>query len=212
MAKKKVERPEDAPEAEITKEAPVENKESKKEGKKIEVKARAKKKSDLAVPIIADLIMLAMGICMLAWPGSILHMISVVIGVIFVAYAAYNVVKYIRIEEKKNSDMPLLITGIAVAIAGAFLIFQSGFIEAVFSILIGIILTISGIMNLQDALVLKSDDKTPLILSIITLVCGVLCLFGKMMPIQIMVIFVGVILIIYSIADIVQSGMVYKKK
>ena len=203
---------EDTPEAEITKDNTQPQQEAPKEGKKIEVKARAKKKSDLAAPIIADLIMLAMGICMLAWPDGILHMISVVAGVIFVAYAMYNIIKYFRLEEKKNSDLPLLITGIAVAIAGGFLIFQSGFIEAFFSILIGIILTICGIMNLQDAMLIKSDNKAPLILSIITLVCGVLCLFGKMMPIHIMVIFVGVILVVYSISDIIQSGIVYKKK
>lgn len=210
MAKEKAKSAADAQEAEITKDTTTEQKQT--EGKKIEVKARAKKKTDLAVPLIADIIILIMGICMLAWPDKILSMISIVIGVIFVAYAAYNLIKYFRLEEKKNSDLPLLISGIGVAIAGAFLIFQSSFIEAFFSILIGVVLTISSIMHLQDALSIKSDNKVPLILSIIALVCGILCLFGKMMPIQIMVIFVGVILIIYSLADIVQSSMVYKKK
>ena len=207
---KKGKRAEDAPEAEITKDTT--QKHESTEVKKIEVKSRARKKTDLAIPLIADLIMLIMGICMLAWPDKILSMISIVIGVIFVSYAAYNIIKYIRIENRKNSDLPFLISGIALAIAGSFLIFQSSFIEAFFSILIGVILTISGIMNLQDALAIKSENKTTLILSLITLICGVLCLFGKLMPIQIMVIFIGVVLVIYSLADIVQSTMVYKKK
>ena len=214
MGKGKSKNVTDAKEAEITKDTAAQqsNEQTSTESKKINVKARARKKSDLAVPLIADLIMLIMGICMLAWPDKILSTISVIIGVIFIVYAIYNIIKYVRIEEKGNGDLPLLVTGIAVAIAGAFLIIQSSFIEAFFSILIGIILTISSIMRLQDALIYKNEDKLPLILSIITLVCGILCLFGKMMPIQIMIVFIGVILVIYSLADIVQAMASYKHK
>lgn len=214
MGKGKSKNVEDAKEAEITKDATTEqgNNQSQTESKKINVKARARKKSDLAVPLIADLILLVMGICMLAWPDKILSTISVIIGVIFIVYAIYNIIKYIRVEEKSNSDLPLLVTGIAVGIAGGFLIIQSSFIEAFFSILIGIILTISSIMRLQDALIYKSEDKVPLILAIVTLVCGILCLFGKMMPIQIMIIFIGVILVVYSLADIIQAAASYKHK
>ena len=214
MGKGKSKNVTDAKEAEITKDTTAQqsNEQTSTESKKINVKARARKKSDLAVPLIADLIMLIMGICMLAWPDKILSTISVIIGVIFIVYAIYNIIKYVRIEEKGNGDLPLLVTGIAVAIAGTFLIIQSSFIEAFFSILIGIILTISSIMRLQDALIYKNEDKLPLILSIITLVCGILCLFGKMMPIQIMIVFIGVILVIYSLADIVQAMASYKHK
>lgn len=214
MGKGKSKNVEDAKEAEITKDATTEqgSNQSQTESKKINVKARARKKSDLAVPLIADLILLVMGICMLAWPDKILSTISIVIGVIFIVYAIYNIIKYIRVEEKSNSDLPLLVTGIAVGIAGGFLIIQSNFIEAFFSILIGIILTISSIMRLQDALIYKNEDKVPLILAIITLVCGILCLFGKMMPIQIMIIFIGVILVVYSLADIIQAAASYKHK
>ncbi len=214
MGKGKSKNVEDAKEAEITKDATTEqgNNQSQTESKKINVKARARKKSDLAVPLIADLILLVMGICMLAWPDKILSTISIVIGVIFIVYAIYNIIKYIRVEEKNNSDLPLLVTGIAVGIAGGFLIIQSNFIEAFFSILIGIILTISSIMRLQDALIYKNEDKVPLILAIVTLVCGILCLFGKMMPIQIMIIFIGVILVVYSLADIIQAAASYKHK
>ena len=214
MGKGKSKNVEDAKEAEITKDATTEqgNNQSQTESKKINVKARARKKSDLAVPLIADLILLVMGICMLAWPDKILSTISIIIGVIFIVYAIYNIIKYIRVEEKSNSDLPLLVTGIAVGIAGGFLIIQSNFIEAFFSILIGIILTISSIMRLQDALIYKNEDKVPLILAIVTLVCGILCLFGKMMPIQIMIIFIGVILVVYSLADIIQAAASYKHK
>ena len=214
MGKAKSKNVEDAKEAEITKDATTEqgNNQSQTESKKINVKARARKKSDLAVPLIADLILLVMGICMLAWPDKILSTISIIIGVIFIVYAIYNIIKYIRVEEKSNSDLPLLVTGIAVGIAGGFLIIQSNFIEAFFSILIGIILTISSIMRLQDALIYKNEDKVPLILAIVTLVCGILCLFGKMMPIQIMIIFIGVILVVYSFADIIQAAASYKHK
>lgn len=214
MGKGKSKNVEDAKEAEITKDATTQqgSNQSQTESKKINVKARARKKSDLAVPLIADLILLVMGICMLAWPDKILSTISIVIGVIFIVYAIYNIIKYIRVEEKSNSDLPLLVTGIAVGIAGGFLIIQSNFIEAFFSILIGIILTISSIMRLQDALIYKNEDKVPLILAIVTLVCGILCLFGKMMPIQIMIIFIGVILVVYSLADIIQAAASYKHK
>jgi len=205
-----------AKEADIVKDETTQRQEeqSSKQSKRINVSARAKKKADLAVPLIADFIILAMGICMLLWPQNILRLISMIIGVIFLVYAGYNIIKYVRIEEsdKKTSDVSQLITGIAIAIAGLFLIFQAGSIEAFFSILIGIILTISGILNLQDALTIKSDNKTPLILALVTLICGILCLFGKLMPINIMVCFVGIILIVYSLADIMQSSIIYKNK
>lgn len=162
------------------------------------------KKAFLALSLI-DVILLALGITLLIWADKVVNGISIAIGSLFVLYAAYNFIAYFR-SEKKMADITKLIAGIAMVIAGVFLITQTSFIKEIISFVVGIFIIFESMVRLQDSFKLnkinKEAAKMPLILSAISLTCGVLCIFGKILIPDIFLQILGVMLIVFSFADI----------
>ena len=162
------------------------------------------KKAFLALSLI-DVILLALGITLLIWADKVVNGISIAIGSLFVLYAAYNFIAYFR-SEKKMADITKLIAGIAMVIAGVFLITQTNFIKEIISFVVGIFIIFESMVRLQDSFKLnkinKEAAKMPLILSAISLTCGVLCIFGKILIPDIFLQILGVMLIVFSFADI----------
>ncbi len=169
-------------------------------------------KSFLA-PVLVDIIMLVLGITLLIWADKVVNGISIAIGALFVLYAAYNFIAYIR-SEKTGADIAKLIAGIAMLIAGIFLITQTDFMKAIISFVVGIFIIIESMIRLQESLKLRKTHreaaKVPLILSSIGLVCGVLCILGKLLIPDIFLQILGVMLILFSFADI--SGFLSIRK
>ena len=161
-------------------------------------------KAFLALSLI-DVIMLVLGITLIIWADTVVNGISIVIGSIFILYATYNFIAYFR-SDKKSADIAKLIAGIAMIIAGGFLIVQTNFIKEIISFIVGIFIIFESMVKLQDSLKLrkinKEAAKMPLILSAISLACGVLCIFGKILIPDIFLQILGVMLIIFSFVDI----------
>ena len=126
------------------------------EGKAIKIEVQSKKRIPSYVTILADVALLILGIGMVCWADTIIDVISKVIGVIFIVYALYCFIAYIRVEEKRNSDLPMLISGIALTIVGFFFFTQSGLISRFVSFVVGTFVTIISIIHLQNVLATKA--------------------------------------------------------
>ena len=185
---------------------------STKEVHKIEVKG-ARKVRKFSLPIGLNLVWLALGICLVIFADQVTSLISILIGATFLTYAAYNYIAYFRVENRNASDVPKLITAIALSIAGAFLIINNGFIKEAISIAVGLIILIASIFRMQDALASKKYNpnyNNSLILSLIGIVCGALCVFGKIIIPNLAVQVIGILLIIFAFVDATGGIMVTK--
>ena len=177
---------------------------------KIEVKD-AKKVRKFSMPIYMNVVLLALGIALVIWADKVTSLISIIVGATFLVLAAYNLIAYLRVENRDMKEMPKLVSAIALGIAGGFLIIQNGLIKEVISIVVGIFLLIESIFRLQDALESKKSNpnyKNPLILSIVGIVLGMLCIFGKIIIPDLMLQVFGIILIVFSIVDMTGGAMV----
>ncbi len=177
---------------------------------KIEVKD-AKKVRKFSMPIYMNIVLLALGIALVIWADKVTSLISIIIGATFLVLAAYNLIAYLRVENRDMKEIPKLVSAIALGIAGGFLIIQNGLIKEVISIVVGIFLLIESIFRLQDALESKKSNpnyKNPLILSIIGIVLGMLCIFGRIIIPDLMLQVFGIILIVFSIVDMTGGAMV----
>ncbi|MBP5634678.1 DUF308 domain-containing protein [Candidatus Saccharibacteria bacterium] len=177
---------------------------------KIEVKD-AKKVRKFSMPIYMNVVLLALGIALVIWADKVTSLISIIIGATFLVLAAYNLIAYLRVENRDMKEMPKLVSAIALGIAGGFLIIQNGLIKEVISIVVGIFLLIESIFRLQDALESKKSNpnyKNPLILSIVGIILGMLCIFGKIIIPDLMLQVFGIILIVFSIVDMTGGAMV----
>lgn len=181
---------------------------------KIEVKDAPKINKKVFAPILVDVIMLAIGICLLLWADKVISAISIAIGAIFILYSVYNFIDYGRAQSKKASDTTKIITAVALAIAGIFLITQSGFVIEMISFIIGIFIIIESMLHLQDALLIRKTNpnfKTPMALSLIGLACGVLCILGKLLIPNVVMQILGAMLIIFAFVDIFGVSLTNKK-
>lgn len=185
------------------------------EGQIVNQKATSNSSSKtFLAPALIDIIMLILGISLLIWADKIVNGISMAIGGLFILYAAYNFIAFYR-SDKKASDSTKLIAGIAMVIAGIFLITQTSFIKDIISFVVGIFIIFESMIRLQDSLKLrklnKDAAKIPLISSCISLICGVLCIMGKILIPDIFLQILGVMLIIFSFADIFGLFTIHKK-
>ena len=171
--------------------------------KKIEVKG-ARKVKTFSMPVSINVILLALGICLLIWANKVTSLISIAIGALFLVYAVYNFIAWYRVENRNMGDNAKLITAIALGVSGAFLIIEKDFLKELISIVLGIFLLIESIFRLQDALNSKKFNpnyKNALVLAIIGVVCGALCIFGKIIVPDLVVQVIGVLLIVFAVSD-----------
>lgn len=176
---------------------------------KVEIKSTKK----FAMPVALNVIMLALGICLLIWADKVTKLISIAIGAMFLLYAFYNFISYAKIEKHSNSDVTKLISGVILSIAGAFLIIQNDFLKEALSIVVGLFILIESLFRMQDALQSKAYNpnyKNSLTLAVIGVICGALCLFGKIIVPDLMVQALGIILIIFAFVDMTGGVMVTK--
>ena len=180
---------------------------------KIEVK-EARKVRNFSMPPAINIILLALGICLVIWADKVTSLISIIIGVTFLVCAAYNFIAWYRVENRSIGENTKLLSAIALAIAGTFLIVQNGFIKEIISIFVGVFLLIESIFRLQDALNSKKYNnpnyKNTIILALVGIVCGALCVFGKIIVPDLMMQALGVLLIIFAFVDMTGGIMVSK--
>lgn len=180
--------------------------------RKIEVK-EARKVRNFSMPPLINIILLALGICLVIWADKVTSLISIAIGITFIVCAAYNFIAWYRVENRRISDNTKLLSAIALAIAGTFLIVQNGFIKEIISIFVGVFLLIESIFRLQDALNSKKYNpnyQNSIILALVGIVCGALCVFGKIIVPDLMMQALGVLLIIFAFVDMTGGIMVSK--
>ena len=176
------------------------------EGKAIKIEVQSKKRIPSYVTILADVALLILGIGMVCWADTIIDVISKVIGVIFIVYALYCFIAYIRVEENRNSDLPMLISGIALTIVGFFFFTQSGLISRFVSFVVGTFVTIISIIHLQNVLATKAINKNfkiSLAFTLVSLLAGIACIFGKVLLPESFVLVMGIALIIFAASDLV---------
>lgn len=176
------------------------------EGKAIKIEVQSKKRIPSYVTILADVALLILGIGMVCWADTIIDVISKVIGVIFIVYALYCFIAYIRVEEKRNSDLPMLISGIALTIVGFFFFTQSGLISRFVSFVVGAFVTIISIIHLQNVLATKAINKNfkiSLAFTLVSLLAGIAGIFGKVLLPESFVLVMGIALIIFAASDLV---------
>jgi uncharacterized membrane protein HdeD (DUF308 family) len=173
--------------------------------------AKARKKvankrrfSDSFAPIIVDVILLILGVCLIIWADKVTNAISIAIGSLFILYALYNFIDYYRAkpEEKRIVN---LITGLAMLIAGIFLCTNTGFIKEALSFVVGAFIVIISLIRLQDSLKLRKSSSSyqlPLYMAIIGVLAGTLMIIGKIFITDIFMQVIGVFIVIFALSNI----------
>lgn len=156
--------------------------------------------------IVSALICVIIGVVLVAWPGMSVHVVCMTIGAVLVISGISRLLIFILNRDGSLFSQMNLITGIIITLIGAWILFQPDTIIAMIPILVGIIIIIHGINNLQQAVTLFHNhyDKwwVALLLGIITIGFGVLLIFNPFEAVNTLVMFIGLFLIYDGLSDI----------
>ena len=153
--------------------------------------------------ILLSVLLLALGVCLLFWPGNVIKVTSILLGSIFLLYGIVLVIRYVREEPKSAMN---LVSGIISIVIGVVLYLRPTIISEIFSFIIGILIIIMCIGSIANSLEFKKDNyKISVGLAIAGIVIGILCVLGKILIPNIILEFVGVLLIIFSVVNIINA-------
>ncbi len=155
--------------------------------------------------LITSIISLIVGVILFTRPDLVTIAISYILGSLLVVYGIGKIIFY-SYEKGKDTNTPtkLLVSGILIVIFGFICIFGSNIIEHIIRFLIGGFILLSGINRLIKVINVtdKKDSRfiASLIISILLIIIGLYVIFVSNLFFS----YLGVILIIYSIIEIIN--------
>lgn len=162
-------------------------------------------KSKKDTNLFTSILFLVVGILLFSNPGGVVKFITYIVGILFIIMGIGKIVSYYQMIRKMNvNNTSDFILGIVAAILGIIVIFCSSAIEFVIRLVMGGWILYSGIVKLIYSLNLR-DLKVDswlyiLIVSIIMIICGLYVIVKSNLVFST----IGLILIIYSIIEIIQ--------
>lgn len=140
--------------------------------------------------------------------------ISFVIGGILIAIGVIALLKYINNINKNVKNELDIIYGIGTIILGIIVISNPKAIASIIPFILGILMVISSASKIEYSIELKKVNNdlwlSTLIVSLITLVCGVFLIFNPFAGAEFITKLIGIILLVYGIIDIVSTIRIYK--
>ena len=165
--------------------------------------------------IVVDGFILILGISLVVWADKVTNIVSILLGVMAILYGIIVFVNYFKKQDKLFSDTMMFTYGIVLFVMGIILIFKVEFLKELISFVIGIYITLTSAMRLHETITVSRASNikmTPaLVLSIVGIVVGLLAITLKLIFPDLIVQYIGVLLIIYSVVNMVNVIMIRRK-
>ena len=157
------------------------------------------------VDILISVIFAVIGIFMITKTDIAVKVICYILGGVFIVFGAVRCIDYFMSKGKYDFYNYDLIYGIIAIIIGLVTIFCSNVVESMFRIVIALWIIYSGLIRLSFSFKLHAAEVNvwviSLVLSIIMIIGGLCILFQS----GAIVLSIGIIMLVYSIMDLVES-------
>ncbi|MBR1385970.1 MAG: DUF308 domain-containing protein [Bacilli bacterium] len=159
--------------------------------------------------IIMSLALLFVGVSLFLWADKVTNLVSIILGVIMLLYSGFL---FISIRKNVQDNKGELTLAIILLIGGIVLLVKPEIIKETISFVIGIFILFSSISKLNVAINTSktTKNKKGVYLSIIGIILGLLCLLGKLIIPDLVLKFVGFLVIVYSISNIINTVLLPK--
>lgn len=140
--------------------------------------------------------------------------ISYIIGSILIAIGTITIIKYINNLKSGIRNELDIVYGVGMGILGIIVISNPKGLASIIPFILGIIMIITSATKLQISLDImrKNEGKmtTSAILLLMTCICGVVLIFNPFSGAKLLAKIIGIIILIYSILDIVSTFKIQK--
>ena len=154
--------------------------------------------------LIYSIILLVLGIFLTFNSSGVLNTIFNIMGILVILFGIYRFFVYYRLKSQlKVDDSSILMSAIMSILFGVLIILLSNILTTTIQIVTGIWLLFVGISRLSEADITNIKDKRNLIAVIgaaIIILLGLYTIFSE----NVLFVVLGIILIIYSILDIIN--------
>lgn len=162
--------------------------------------------------LISAILFLILGVMLISNPDWVVKFITYILGAIVIILGGIKLFTYFKNKKQNIEDYNNLVLGGTFIVIGIIIMFCSSIIAFVIRLFMGGWLIFNGVSKLMLALQLKTLNVEtwyiPLITSIIMIICGLYTIIVT----NIIGVAGGIILVIYSISEIVQYITVPKNK
>ncbi|MDD2627287.1 MAG: DUF308 domain-containing protein [Clostridia bacterium] len=163
----------------------------------------------LLIPsIISSIMFTALGLLIFMNPATTLEVIAKIIGFTIIGLGIIGVFQYLKNRKEASFSLNLVYV-ITTIILGIIMIYKYQIVSSIIPIIIGIWICFRSFIKLRMAILLKNMDNGAwfyiLIISILSLILGVFLLFNPFAGALLIVKTAAVLLIIYSIFDIIEE-------
>ena len=159
--------------------------------------------------ILSSIILAILGALLFFQSEATIISISYVLGGILIAIGVLGILKYINNQNKEMKYELDFVYGIVTIILGIIVISNPKAIASIIPFVIGFIIIISSASKLQSSLELRKNKndlwKSTMILSIITIICGLLLIFNPFKGAEFITKIVGLLIFVYAILDLVST-------
>ncbi|RKI83679.1 hypothetical protein D7V83_07680 [bacterium 0.1xD8-71] len=156
--------------------------------------------------IISSLLCVILGLVLLLRPGLSIQIVCTAVGAVLIISGAIRIVGYFTAGDGSLYSQVNLIFGIVFAVVGVWIVIKPHKVLAIIPIIVGIVISLHGLHNLQQAVDLCKNkyDKwwIALILGILTLGFGILLICRPFAAIDTVVMLIGVFLIYDGLSNI----------
>ena len=172
-------------------------------------------KKEVLSEVLMSVCVLILGVCLAIWADKVTKLVSILLGIIAIIYGLSALISYFSNKEKVFNDNMEFIVGIVVLVIGGVLIFKVDFLKELVSFVIGIYILLASALRLFETIKLgkKLNTKltTSIVLSIIGIVLGIMCISFKFIFPDMIITYIGILLIIYSVISIVNLLIIGRK-
>lgn len=162
--------------------------------------------------LISAILFLILGVILISNPDWVVKFITYILGAIIIILGGIKLFTYFKNKKQAIEDYNNLVLGITFIVLGIVIMFCSSIIAFVIRLFMGGWLLFNGVTKLMLSLQLRTLNietwYIPLITSIIMIICGLYTIIVT----NIIGVAGGIILVIYSISEIIQYITVPKNK
>jgi len=165
-------------------------------------------KTSYKMSMIYSIVFILIGLLLFLDPAGFVELISYMIGMLLLIIGTNNVLNYSR-----NRDLAvnktLLVVGVILFIVGIFLIVKPTFIGKIVPSIIGVCLIIKAIEKLMYLSYISDKNSEQYMISLISgiiiMIAGIFLLFNPLSGTLIVTQIIGVIIVVYSVMDIIEK-------
>lgn len=159
--------------------------------------------------ILLSVFYILFGAVLFVWPALSARAVCMVIGIFALAYGVMRIVEYIRFKDRMSFFGANLAVGIIMVLCGVFLLIRPEVLMAALPIVFGVIILFNGIIELQRAFDLKRFGYEgwwyTLLLSVLTIILGILIFWNPFVAVQTTVMAIGIILAVTGVTNLITG-------